>query len=268
MMYYARKDQTCYQHTVNSAKLAREFASSFGCENVAYLAGLLHDMGKYTPAFQEYLKRSLNGEKVTRGEVIHALQGAKYATEIIRDPLIVDIIGNIVATHHSGLFDNIMGGEKTLSTKTSKRDDELHYQEAVEAFAKEINQNINDEALQTEILRICQISQEKQLNPLFMLHLLTKACYSCLVDADRCDAAGILPDDSVPDWISLIQRLNKYLNVFPVSPPLILSAKIFLNNAKRPVNVLRAFTRCLSPQVVERLSLVCASRLNKREYTD
>jgi CRISPR-associated endonuclease/helicase Cas3 len=220
MIYYARKDKTCYQHMDNSAKLASEFANSFGCKNVAYLAGLLHDLGKYTQAFQEYLKRSLNGEKVTRGEVIHALQGAKYATETIRDPVIVDIISNIVATHHSGLFDNIMSGEKTLSTKIRKRDEELHYREAVEVFAKEISLNINDTALQSEILRICQISQEKRLNTFFMLHLLTKACYSCLVDADRCDAAGMLPADVSQDWTPLIQRLNEHLNLFPMSSAL------------------------------------------------
>jgi hypothetical protein len=40
--------------------------------------------------------------------VIHALQVAKYAAENLRDPLLVDIISNIVATHHSKLFDNIM----------------------------------------------------------------------------------------------------------------------------------------------------------------
>lgn len=223
--YYAHsvegKPQSEWQkledHLKNTAVIAGQFASSFGCKNVAYLAGLLHDSGKYTQAFQEYLNSSLNGVKVTRGEVIHALQGAKYAMENIRDPIIVDIIGNIVATHHNGLFDNIVGAEKTLSTKTSKHEEALYYKEVVEMFAKEISLNINETMLQTEILRICQISREKQLNQLFMLHLLTKVCYSCLVDADRCDAAGIIHSAVSSDWMPLIQRLDKHLNLFPVS---------------------------------------------------
>ena len=213
--YYARKDQTCYQHAYNTARLSGEFASSFGCKNVANLAGLLHDLGKYTEAFQEYLNHSLSGEKVTRGEVIHALQGAKYVAEAINDPVIVDIIGNIVASHHGELYDNIKDGEKTLSIKTFNRDEELHYKEAVEMFAKEINPNIDEAALKREILRTCKLSHEKQLNPLFMLHLLTKAVYSCLVDADRCDAAGLLLDDVAPDWEMLIKRLEKHLDLFP-----------------------------------------------------
>ena len=44
-----------------------------------------------------------------------------------------------------------------------------------------------------------------------MLHLMTKALYSCLVDADRCDAAGIKPDNTVPDWAKRIQQLENHL---------------------------------------------------------
>jgi len=213
--YYARKDQTCYQHAYNTAGLSGKFASSFDCKNVANLAGLLHDLGKHTQAFQKYLSHSLNGEKVMRGEVIHALQGAKYVAEAINDPVIVDIIGNIIASHHGELYDNIRDGKKTLSAKISKRGEELHYKEAVEEFVKEINPNIDETALKNEILRICQTSHEKQLNPLFMLHLLTKAVYSCLVDADRCDAAGLIFDDVAPDWEVLIKRLEKHLDLLP-----------------------------------------------------
>jgi len=213
--YYARKDQTCYQHICNTAELTGKFASSFGCKNLANLAGLLHDLGKYTQTFQEYLSHSLNGDKVTRGEVVHALQGAKYAAENISDLKIADIIGNIVASHHGELLDNIRDGERTLSARTCRHDEALHYEEAVEMFVKEISLNINETVLKDEILRICQTSHEKQLNTFFMLHLLTKACYSCLVDADRCDAAGLTPDDVAPDWNILIKRLNKHLDVFP-----------------------------------------------------
>ena len=212
--------QTLEDHLKNTAKITRQFAGVFGCRHLAHLVGLLHDLGKYTQAYQEYLTLGSNGEKVTRGEVIHALQGAKYASEIIGDPVIADIISNIVATHHNGLFDNIIGGEKTLSTKISKHDEKLHYKEAIEVFAKEISLSINYTAIQTEILEICQICKERQLNPFFMLHLLTKACYSCLVDADRCNAAGLLINDVTPDWTLLIRRLNEHLGRFPVSSAL------------------------------------------------
>jgi CRISPR-associated endonuclease/helicase Cas3 len=210
MIYYARKDQELQDHLTETATLAKAFARVFGCENAGYLAGLLHDLGKYTQAFQVYLKRSLRGEEVTRGEVIHALQGAKLIEETIKDHLISDIIGNVIATHHGGLFDNIADGERTLSVKTNKCEDKLHYAEAV----KEFFPSIDEVELKTEILSFCQTSQAKKLNPSFMLHLLTKAIYSCVVDADRCNSADLKINDSITNWVDLIQRLEDHLSSF------------------------------------------------------
>ena len=210
MIFRARKNQALSEHIENTASLSKIFGSVFGCENLAFSAGQLHDLGKYTLAFQDYLERSLKGEKVTRGEVIHALQGAKYAAEAIKDTIVADIVGNVVASHHGGLFDNIAEGERTLDFKTGKREDVLHYEEAV----KEFSPNINCTDLHTEILNICRISLAKKLNPSFMSHLMTKVLYSCLVDADRCDAAEIKPDETPLDWSRLIQQLDKYLAGF------------------------------------------------------
>lgn len=207
MIYRARENQTLSEHIVNTANLTKEFASVFGCKNLAYSAGLLHDLGKYTLAFQDYLDRSLRGEKVTRGEVIHALQGAKFAAKEVNNPVVADIIGNVIAAHHNGLFDAITDGERTLVIKTAKSEDDLHYDEAVNAFLP----TIDDSGMQAEILSICRTSQAKELSPCFVLHLITKMLYSCLVDADRCDAAGIKPDCTTPDWAKLIQQLENHL---------------------------------------------------------
>ena len=207
MIYRARLNQTLPEHIENTALLSKTFGSVFGCENLGYSAGQLHDLGKYTLAFQDYLDRSIRGENVTRGEVIHALQGAKFAAETIKNTIVADIIGNVVATHHGGLFDNIIDGERTLNVKTDKSEEVLHYEEAVKAFRP----NINCTDLQAEILNICRISQAKRLNPSFMLHLMTKVLYSCLVDADRCDAAGVKPDETPSNWSRWIHQLDKYL---------------------------------------------------------
>jgi len=44
------------EHLEGVAKRAREFAVPFGVGNVAYLAGLLHDVGKFSSTFQDYLR--------------------------------------------------------------------------------------------------------------------------------------------------------------------------------------------------------------------
>jgi len=210
MIYYARENQELHDHLTGTADVARDFATVFGCGNTAYWAGLLHDLGKYTHAFQDYLKRSIRGDDVTRGEVIHALQGAKFVDEKIKDHLIADIIVNVIATHHGGLFDSIYDGERTFPVRTNKNKDRLHYAEAVKAFKP----GINETELKTEIMDFCRTCQTKGMSPLFMLHLLTKAVYSCVVDADRCNSAGLEIDDTVPEWGNLIQQLENYLESF------------------------------------------------------
>jgi CRISPR-associated endonuclease/helicase Cas3 len=210
MIYYARENQELLDHLTETADLAKAFASVFGCGNTAYWAGLLHDLGKYTHAFQDYLERGLRGEDVIRGEVIHALQGAKFVEEKIKDPVIADMIGNIIATHHGGLFDNITDGERMLSVKANKGEDKLHYAEAINAFSP----SVNEAELKTEILNFCRTSQTKKLSSYFMLHLLTKAVYSCVVDADRCNSAGLEISEKIPDWASLVQQLETYLASF------------------------------------------------------
>lgn len=205
------KWQPLEEHLENVANLAKDFASVFDCECVAYFAGVLHDLGKFTFSFQNYLERSMKGENVKRGEVVHALQGAKYAEKNISDHIISDIIGNVIATHHNGLFDNITDGERTLALRTDLSEEKLQYDEATSRFSPSIDENM----LRSEILDFCKKCQFNNMNPHFMLHLLTKTVYSCVVDADRSDSAGLDVSDKIPDWTRLIQLLNNQLASFP-----------------------------------------------------
>ncbi|MGI6356479.1 MAG: CRISPR-associated helicase Cas3' [Lentisphaeria bacterium] len=210
MEYLARENQLLIAHIENTAKIAKEFADVFGIGNTAYFTGLLHDQGKFTIDFQHYLSRSLRGENARRGEVIHALQGAKSALDAITDPVVSDIMGAVIATHHNELYDIIAEGERTLTKKLHINEKNLHYEEVISAFHPEIK----EETITAEIYNACKISCSKNLDPFFMLHLMTKVLYSCLVDADRCDAAGLLIDKKESDWSHLIQQLEAYLDGF------------------------------------------------------
>ena len=52
----------------------------------------------------------------------------------------------------------------------------------------------------------------------FALHLATKFLYSCLVDADRCNAAGMDNSDAPPDWDEMERRLDAKLATFAETP--------------------------------------------------
>jgi CRISPR-associated endonuclease/helicase Cas3 len=56
-------------HLLKTGELAKKFADKFYSGNIAYLAGLLHDIGKYSIEFQEkldgtYILKSINNCRV------------------------------------------------------------------------------------------------------------------------------------------------------------------------------------------------------------
>lgn len=76
-----RKEQTLKEHCVNTAEYASESLRLLGFYNTAYLAGLLHDMGKATQKFNIYINKAYNGENVVRGSVNHTFTGVVYLLE-------------------------------------------------------------------------------------------------------------------------------------------------------------------------------------------
>jgi CRISPR-associated endonuclease/helicase Cas3 len=69
------------------AKLAESFGHRLGIGEAARLAGLLHDLGKYNPAFQDYIAgRGNSVDHSTAGAAIacqRAAGGSKIVAEIV-----------------------------------------------------------------------------------------------------------------------------------------------------------------------------------------
>jgi len=55
------KEQSMEAHLQGVAAIAEKFASEFGNGDWAKLAGLWHDLGKYNPKWQEYLRNQTEG---------------------------------------------------------------------------------------------------------------------------------------------------------------------------------------------------------------
>lgn len=94
-----------HEHLRRVAERAAEFARPFGGEAIAYLLGILHDLGKANPAFQEYLREAAAGRP--RKPVPHAKYGATLAYQLIwevqRDPERWKELALPVGAHHSEL---------------------------------------------------------------------------------------------------------------------------------------------------------------------
>lgn len=52
--------QSCKDHSIGVACIARKKLEGVGLGNTAYLAGVLHDAGKYTDEFKEYIEKAHN----------------------------------------------------------------------------------------------------------------------------------------------------------------------------------------------------------------
>ncbi len=90
------------------AGLAAQCADSYGAE-WARLAGLWHDLGKYRPGFQRYLRAASGAEAENAhieggaGRVSHSTAGALLACE--RFGTAGRVLAYLIASHHAGLYD-------------------------------------------------------------------------------------------------------------------------------------------------------------------
>ena len=102
--------QTVYDHLLGTARRAAQCLRSAGLEQAGYLAGLLHDMGKYTAEFQQYLAAE---DPRKRGSVIHTFQGCRYLMEHFHreHAACAELLAFAVGAHH-GLFDCVDGAQR------------------------------------------------------------------------------------------------------------------------------------------------------------
>ena len=94
------KRQWLADHLRNVAKLARTQASSFGGGDLAFLAGLWHDVGKADPAWQNYLRASEAGTRRRGTGPDH-----KCAGVLLAENACLPWLGLLIYAHHGGLGD-------------------------------------------------------------------------------------------------------------------------------------------------------------------
>lgn len=153
------------EHLTSVAALAARNAARFGAGEWGNAAGLLHDLGKYSAAFQ---RRVAGGARVD-----HATAGAQEALR--RWGRSATPLQYVVAGHHAGLAD--AGGESRAGRSTLA--DRLQASiEPCDAFAGEI---ALPDALPPPPLRLTRS------HPGFQLAFFTRMLFGALIDADYRD---------------------------------------------------------------------------------
>ena len=189
-------------HLLGTGDKAQRFGDRFGHGDWAALAGRWHDLGKYRPAFQSYI-RSASGYdahiETAPGRVDHSTAGAIHALNVFEDAPPGRILAYCIAGHHAGLPD-WYGAASSLSQRRTQTD---YLKEALSAGAPE---------------HLLAADAETRPKPGCDAAMWTRMLFSCLVDADFLDteafmspARGALRAQDWPTLASLKERLDGFL---------------------------------------------------------
>ena len=232
--------QTVAEHCRRTAEYASDSLKSVGLENSVYLAGLLHDCGKYSEEFKTYIEKAVRGEPVQKGSVIHSFAGAcKLLKEYhpdsggdINSKLTAEILACAIASHH-GLMDCVNeDGKNGYEYRLQKQPD--YDSDADEAFRKYCA-----ERQETDRLFQCSVKEVSDIfeaifkiastddETLFLLGMLTRLLTSSVIEGDRRDTAefmgGKLQIRMTTDrlfWENVLAEIEKYVTAFPNETPI------------------------------------------------
>lgn len=160
-----KREHTLRDHLLSVASLMEHFSCSAIFKHTFRITGLLHDFGKYQPAFQKYLK-----EGGRKGSVPHASWGAEFALQYKLFEAAFAIDG-----HHKGLPD-----------KANLKDDcDALMNSSVEFKATGKDSFLNDLKIKDNELIVNSLQMKQSERELFIRYL-----FSALTDADWLDTEG------------------------------------------------------------------------------
>lgn len=188
------EEQTVQTHLNEVAILSRAYGEKAGVGAHAELAGFLHDMGKFTVKFTEYLTNAVIHKQVASEKIDHSTAGAKYLYENYygqnaHQDFVIETVGMAILSHHSGLQNFIQLDSKPSDYIRRVTKDELqNYDEVVRNFEaidgnkERVSQLVEEATAEFRLFfRRIQGRKHQKLYASYMQKLV----FSCLIDADR-----------------------------------------------------------------------------------
>ena len=239
--------QTVREHCRNAADLAAKALRPIGLEHSAYLAGLLHDMGKCKEEFAQYLEAAAEGGEAVRGSVNHTFAGVRFLLRQWHGPgeelgyaeVAAELLAFAVGSHH-GLFDCIDSRQSCgFDHRLTKPG--IAYEEALRNYLAECADPEELESLfQASVQEITPLLDKlSALSPLeddneaneetaFYTGLLARMLLSAVIEGDRADTAAFMtgaalpkyPDDMRPIWAERLAYMEEKLSGFAQETPI------------------------------------------------
>ena len=245
-----QKLQSLQTHLTETAEIAKLLAAKLDLDQAGELLGLMHDFGKYSQDFQEYIKSVTginpdaddyvlpNGKKID-----HSTAGAQWVYRELRKfgaaqgigELFGQMLGLCIASHHGeGLIDCLDDEGNAVWKKRFEKDDELTHlaeceQNANEAVQQKARELVGENLIRSLLKAVKPILSDPASNDKikeFYLGCLTRFLFSCLIDADRINSSDFEREaqkevrrlTEKPDWQSAIDKLEAKLAGFENRP--------------------------------------------------
>lgn len=237
--------QTVEEHCRGVAEIAAELLRDIGLEKTVYLAGMVHDLGKFSENFKNYIEKAADGEKVQRGSVNHTFAGVRFLLEKHSDEqlsgfsdIVLEILAYAVGAHH-GLFDCVDDNNNNGFTKRMQKEG-IDYLNAAQEFLKICcsKQDIEDLLKQSEkeclpvfneIEKLADNADAKIQNTqiTFYIGFLARLILSAIIEADRSDTSQFMngySEKTVKNiseiWINCIKNVEQKLSTMPLDKPI------------------------------------------------
>lgn len=233
------KEQSLIAHLTETSEWAERFAAKVGLPEIGKVMGLLHDFGKASKEYQDYLRSAeglINPDeddyvdyKAKKGKIDHSTAGAQLVYEKLanrgqEDKIFSQFLALAMASHHSGLIDCLKpDGANEFKRRIEKADNDTHLAEArsklpdIEKQLDEIlTQPIEKQFAKKIFDEMREPADKSKPVMVFKQGLLARFLLSCLLDADRLNTADFENPGNettrnygkyIP-WDTLIERLE------------------------------------------------------------
>jgi len=201
-----REPHLLEEHLAAVACICACFAQRFDAQDWARLAGQWHDLGKYRPAFQRYIRHvtgfeAENSHIESAGRVDHSTAGAVHAVNELGESA-GRLLAYLIAGHHAGLpdwnGDNSSMFQRLMAARKAGFLEEALNQQPPEAILRGLR------------------PESRPKGDAADLHLWVRMLFSCLVDADFLDTEAYMRSEK-SDVRATYSSIDDLLSRFTVN---------------------------------------------------
>ncbi|MCD7844282.1 MAG: CRISPR-associated helicase Cas3' [Oscillospiraceae bacterium] len=237
--------QTAADHCRETAGIASSVLCPANLSASGFLAGLLHDGGKFQMNYRNYLEAAVRGEPVRRGSVNHTFCGVRFLLSHYHDTgnsdsaissLACELLAYAVGAHH-GLFDCVDEHRHSGFLHRLEKDD-IQYEESISNFFAQCASQTEldvlfhqaEQELTGAITALIALGEKDETGGelFFYLGMLARLLLSAVIEGDRRDTAAFMnrtifphwPEDMRPLWRDRLKAVEDKLSELPNDTPI------------------------------------------------